>query len=180
MYTILLFLFSCSDQKNNDSSNTFPTSSHIDPATLSNTNCQDVGGTPVAGAEVYFAGTFGIDGDVISGVEAIYFMANESWKENGEDDCQILLQVSGNFTDPGTCTACDTGVSLVATIIDAQSTCPQGLQVDYESLVEKYAIQRLEDGTANWFFHSSGNQFASGTHTDTSLQYISDFQCQWY
>jgi hypothetical protein len=179
MRYILLLLFSCGDKQTQEDS-IFPASSHIDVSTLSNSNCQDVEGTPVAGAEVYFAGNFGIDGDVIKGVEVVYFMANETWKATGEDDCQIVLQVTGNFTDIGTCTACDTGISLVATIIDSQSTCPQGLQTDYESLIETYAIQQLPDGSANWFFHSSGNQFASGSHTDESLQYLSDFQCQWY
>ena len=65
-------------------------------------------------------------------------------------------------------------------MIDSASDCPEALQQDYESYIVSYDIQTLDDGTANWFFHDSGNQFATGTHTDTELQYLSDEQCQWY
>ena len=156
--------------------------SHVDSSTLVNENCHDYEGSPVAGAAVYFAGTFSVDSSGVQGVEHVFFIANDTWIETGDvdGDCQIALNVSGNFTEPGGCPVCDTALQVSATLIEGQSTCPAGLQVDYQSYVETYDIQQLSDGTANWFFHGSGSQFASGSHTESSLEYLSEAQCQWY
>jgi hypothetical protein len=75
---------------------------------------------------------------------------------------------------------CDLSIDIAATMVNSASDCPEALQQDYESYIVSYDIQTLDDGTANWFFHESGNQFATGTHTDTELHYLSDEQCQWY
>ena len=141
MLYLLTLLIACDPDKENQEDSSFPTSSHVDPSSLSNTNCQDFEGTPVAGAAVYFSGTFGLDGDTVRGVEAVYFVANETWQETGQDDCQIMLNVSGNLTDGGNCSICDVGLALSATIDEANSNCPEGLQVDYEALIENYASQ---------------------------------------
>jgi hypothetical protein len=178
---ILLSLIACGDaeDKPNDIVPT-PTETHIDISSLTNTDCQAINGTEVAGAAVYFSGTMVRNGGTISGLEHVFFVANEAWKDTGNDDCSINISISGSTGEPLGCPVCDISVELSATMIDSASDCPEGLQVDYESYFATYDVQQLDDGTANWFFHESGNQFATGTHTDSELQYLSDFQCQWY
>lgn len=176
----LATLIACGDKNGGNNNGETPTESHVDSSGLTNTDCQDFDGTPLAGAAVYFAGTMAVNGSTVTGVENVYFIANDTWIEAGEDDCEIAISVSGSVGDPLGCTICDMSVEIAATMIDSQSNCPEGLQVDYESYTVTYDIQTLDDGTANWFFHQSGNQFATGTHSDTSLEYLSDAQCQWY
>ena len=176
-----LMLFACGDAENDkDGTVATPTDSHVDTSTLTNNGCQNVNGTDVPGAAVYFSGTMVRNGGTISGLEHAYFIANETWKELGEDDCTITISISGSTGEPLGCSICDLSIDIAATMIDSASDCPEALQQDYESYIVSYDIQTLDDGTANWFFHESGNQFATGTHTDTELQYLSDEQCQWY
>ena len=175
-------LFACGEAEETKDGTTVdtPTESHVDMSTLENENCQDVNGTDVPGAAVYFSGTMVRNGGTISGIENAYFIANETWQDLGEDDCSIMISVSGSTGSPLGCGICDLSVEIAATMIDSASDCPEQLQQDYESYIVTYDVQTLDDGTANWFFHESGNQFASGTHTETELQYLSDSQCQWY
>ena len=176
-----LLLIACGDaDTNKDDTVATPTDSHVDTSTLTNDGCQDVNGTDVPGAAVYFSGTMVRNGGTISGLEHAYFIANETWKELGEDDCTVTISISGSTGEPLGCSICDLSIDIAATMIDSASDCPEALQQDYESYIVSYDIQTLDDGTANWFFHDSGNQFATGTHTDTELQYLSDEQCQWY
>lgn len=176
-----LFFVACGDtEETKDGTVPTPTESHVDASSLENTNCQDVNGTDVPGAAVYFSGTMVRNGGTISGLEHAYFIANETWKDLGEDDCTVTISVSGSTGEPLGCAICDLSVEIAATMIDSASDCPEALQEDYESYIVTYDVQTLDDGTANWFFHESGNQFATGTHTDTELQYLSDAQCQWY
>ena len=77
----------------------------------------------------------------------------------------ITISVSGSTGEPLGCSLCDLSIDIAATMIDSASDCPEALQQDYESYIVSYDIQTLDDGTANWFFHDSGNQFATGTHT---------------
>lgn len=177
---VICTLMACGDKSSNGDNIDTPQESHVDASTLENTECQDVNGTPVPGAAVYYAGTMVLNGSTVSGVENVFFIANDAWIGTGNDDCEVTLAVSGSVTDPLGCAICDTAISIAATMVESQSTCPAGLQQDYQSYTVTYDIQRLDDGTANWFFHESGNQFASGSHTDTSLEYLSDAQCQWY
>jgi hypothetical protein len=176
-----LLLIACGDgETSKDGTISTPTESHVDSSTLVNENCQDVNGTDVPGAAVYFSGTMVRNGGTISGIENVFFVANDTWKDSGEDDCSIAISVSGSTGEPLGCSVCDLSVEISATMIDSASDCPEALMQDYESYIVTYDVQTLDDGTANWFFHESGNQFASGTHTDTELQYLSDAQCQWY
>ncbi len=186
LLTPILFLACNSDGKNNNGSFEYPTESHIDLSTLSNTNCQDRNGTEHPGAEVYFSGTFGLNGNTVRGVEHTYYMANDAWIETGVDNCVIITNVAGNVIEPSGCSNCDLAVSLSTTVNDNDSDCPTGLIEDYKFFLqesgntETYDIQRFDDGTANWYFHESGNSFGTGSHDDESLEYLSDFQCQWY
>ena len=181
LISLLFLLIACGDaDTDKDGTIATPTDGHVDASTLINDGCQDIDGTDVPGAAVYFSGTMVRNGGTISGLEHVYFIANETWKDLGEDDCTITISVSGSTGEPLGCAICDMSIDITATMIDSASDCPEGLQQDYESYIVSYDIQTLDDGTANWFFHESGNQFATGTHTDTELQYLSDPQCQWY
>ena len=177
---ILIPLFACGDSEKNQEGVPTPTETHVDVGSLTNTECQDINGTPVPGAAVYFSGTMVRNGGTISGLEHAFYIANQAWNDTGNDDCTVAISISGSTGEPLGCPVCDISVELSATMIDSASDCPEGLQVDYESYFVTYDVQQLDDGTANWFFHESGNQFASGTHSETELQYLSDPQCQWY
>ena len=77
-----LVLLACGEaDTNKDDTVATPTDSHVDTSTLTNDNCQDVNGTDVPGAAVYFSGTMVRNGGTISGLEHAYFIANETWKE---------------------------------------------------------------------------------------------------
>lgn len=186
---ILSVLMACGDaDTNKDGSTDTPTESHVDPSTLENTTCQEVAGaSDLEGGAAYFAGTMINNNGTISGLEHVFIVANEAmlvhedWADIDEDYCTIALSVSGSTTDPLGCTICDMGIAISANLIESESNCPVELQQDYNSLQETYDIQLLSDGSANWFFHESGNQFATGTHSETTLQYLTeDPQCQWY
>ena len=147
---------------------------------LSNNSCNEYDGIAVAGAAVYFEGQFAVDGSDVRGTERVYFVANDTWVEAGEDSCRITLNVAGSLSgDTGACSVCDTAFELSAALIDAESDCPEGLQEDYLSLQESYAIQTVGD-TTNWFFPGSGNIFATGTVDGDVYTYMSEEQCQWY
>jgi hypothetical protein len=181
-------LFACGDGTNKDGSTDTPTGSHVDPTTLENNTCQEVAGSSdLEGAAAYFSGTMVNNNGTISGLEHVFLVANdamlehEDWAEITEDYCTITLSVSGSVGDPLGCTICDMSIAIAANLVESESNCPVELQQDYSNLTEEYDIQLLSDGTANWFFHGSGNQFATGTHTETELQYLTeDPQCQWY
>ena len=92
-----LFFVACGDaEETKDGTVPTPTESHVDASSLENTNCQDVNGTDVPGAAVYFSGTMVRNGGTISGLEHAYFIANETWKDLGEDDCTVTISVSGS------------------------------------------------------------------------------------
>jgi hypothetical protein len=174
---IALLLFACDpDALKEGSSVEVPTTSHISIDSLENTECQDFEGTPLAGAAVFFAGNFLYTEGTIQGIESAFHLASDSW-ENG--DCEIHISVSGIATDPVGCSSCDLAFDITASMIGGQSDCPEALQEDYQSYQVIYNVQRMDDGTANWFFES-GTAFASGTHGDGNLTYLSDPQCQWY
>lgn len=174
---LALVLFACGTEDLKDGiSVDVPTSSHISIDELENSNCQDFEGTPLAGAAVFFAGNFLYAEDTIQGIESVFHVASDSWDYG---DCEIHLSISGTAADPVGCATCDLAFDITASMIGAQSDCPEALQEDYQSYQVIYNVQRMDDGTANWFFES-GTAFASGTYDDSSLTYLSDPQCQWY
>ena len=44
----------------------------------------------------------------------------------------------------------------------------------------QYDIRRAPDGTATFHFGTSGQQFATGSHTADHLSYTSNRQCKWF
>lgn len=169
-----LFLLACDNKEDRDDDDRRNGGNGSD--SLENIQCQDVNGSPAAGASVYYQGSFTYGNAEINGTEYVHHIANEHWDYG---DCTITLGLTGVETTPVGCTTCDLAFSITATLDQGNSDCPEDLQEDYSSYSTIYNIELYDDGTTEWFF-DSGNQFASGTHNGDRITYLSEEMCQWY
>ena len=170
-------LFACLDKNPNDTaSGTAQATVNMSINDLDNTLCQDVSGTPAAGASTYYYGSFANNNGSISGTEKVFLIANDTWDYGS---CEITLNVTGSVVDPVNCSVCSQAFAITATMIDAESNCPEAYQQDYESYSTIYNIQDNGNGTNSWFFES-GTLFASGTSNGALVEYLSDETCQWF
>ena len=149
---------------------------------LADGGCDDVGGTPVPGGTSYFWGEFAISGSQVIGEERWIIKANQTWIETGEvdGDCEVVWNTVGNLRDPQACVTCDTGIDATASVDRDRSTCPASLYVGDDVLQESYDVFRGNDGSAVWYFSSSGAQFATGYHNAGGLNYVSAGDCVWF
>jgi hypothetical protein len=144
--------------------------------------CTDYDGIPVAGATSYFYGQFVATGtdDVWEGEEQWILLANDAWREAGEDDCVITWNVTAQRTDEaGTCGDCTYGLSLSTNIDIARTSCPEGLYEGEESFSVVYGV-RVSGETATFVYAQSGNPLGTGYATDGASNYLSEGACTYF
>ena len=142
--------------------------------------CDQRNGVSVAGALVWNLGRLTFVGSEIRGYAVWGLRANPAWQAGPGYDCQLTWQVSGVQGDPGPCTACDYSLPLDLTLLPAESTCDPALE---ESLAGPRTVTynvQLDGTQAELFFPATGNRFATGTATSTSMNYRSPAQCIFF
>ena len=145
-------------------------------------SCEELDGTAHPGASTYFAGSYTLDGDNLYGFEEAIYVANSSWEPILEStECRVTWTLTGSVVQNSACTACDIHIEVSAMLDESQSDCPSELAADWQnSWTAIYGIARNNDGSSDWFFGSSGNYFASGTHSNNAMDFLSDVQCSWF
>lgn len=141
-------------------------------------DCQELSGTAQLGGNSYYWGSFtGSAAEGWVGEEKFYFFANETAIAAGFQDCEFTWSSIATEADPGRCPNCDIGMAVTATPSD--STCDPTLFSDPGYSVG-YAVDTPGNGSSHWFFASSGNAFADGFATETTLSYLSAASCRWF
>lgn len=144
--------------------------------------CEDFEGTPIAGATGYFYGQFvtTADPDVWAGQEQWILFSNQAWRDVGEDDCVITWSTTATRTDgAGTCSTCDYGLTVQASIDIANTSCPEGLWEGEETFQVVYGVA-VDGGTATYYYASSGNFLGTGHAADGGSNYLSDGSCLYF
>ncbi len=149
-----------------------PCASYVDPDGIA---------WPVPGATRFFAGDYDVnlEAGTFSGKEYWLLVANEHWKDTGEDDCQVVWTIEGDIGEPG-CNACDFSTTVVANMNQAQSDCPNGLQSLESDWEASYDVIRLGDGSATLRFLESGNEIGDGWWSGDRVAWISEPACMWF
>ncbi len=145
-------------------------------------DCTDVDGYPVPGATSFFYGGFGAtaDSDVWEGEEQWILVANDAWREAGEDDCAITWNVVAERSDEaGACGDCAYGLTVAASIDLARSSCPEGLYEGSENFSVVYGV-RVSDGAAEYVYAQNGNPLGTGHANENASNYLSAAACVWF
>jgi hypothetical protein len=144
--------------------------------------CEDLDGTAHPGASTYFAGSYSVNGETLTGLEEAIYVANSSWEPIlGASDCRVTWALTGTVVASSACTTCDLHIQVSAMLDESQSDCPSELAADWQSSwTETYGVARNDDGSADWYFGSSGEYFASGNHSGSNIDFLSDVQCSWF
>ena len=145
-------------------------------------NCSDVDGIQVPGATSFFYGSFGAtdDPNTWEGVEQWILVANDAWRDAGEDDCTITWTASAERSDEaGTCADCSYGLTVAASIDLARTSCPEGLYEGSESFSVVYGV-RVSGDTADYVYAQTGNPLGSGHANENASNYLSAAACVWF
>ena len=148
---------------------------------LATDGCDD--GPGIYGAADYFYNELTINGNDVIGTETWILFPNKKlsskWSAEGiNDNCKVTWNLKGK-TQPigrkGTL-----GIRVVNQLIS--STCPKEIVNKYEDTGKTitYDVQQNSDGTAKFFFSSSGKYVGSGYHKGNSLQFITEKSCRWF
>lgn len=160
----------------------------VDDLDQDTSDCSEVEGQPVPGAVSYFVGSFLDQGDgTWRGVEQWVLIANDRWMETEplvEDGmCKVTWTVVASESEgTGACAACDLGLDVSATIDMSNTDCPEGL---YEAPSDQnwtasYAVLTNGDGSAQWFYATSGNPLGDGTNAGGVADYVTEKSCKWF
>jgi hypothetical protein len=149
--------------------------------TIDTEGCEEVSGSSdVPGAVSVYVGEFTKSGSTFAGKETWALYANAAWKATGEDDCKIVWNITGVTSGTGSCSSCDYGMSISATLDVGATTCPEGLYEDEESYTVTYGVAEPGDGSATFYYASSGNKLGVGLATSTTVSYASEERCAWF
>ena len=150
---------------------------------LDPTGCdvQESTDTAIAGATSYFYGVFNKTDSGYSGYELWLLYANETWREQGYEDCVIRWNASAYETTPSDAVAANLGLSVTLTLDQGASTCPSGPDEIGDlppSGSVSYNIQVSGENT-QWYF-ASGEALGSGLANDNAMNYLSPKSCRWF
>lgn len=148
--------------------------------------CEDVSGTALPGAAVYFLGAY-VDGDDgWEGREEVRVFANDTWAAGGGADCSVVWVLSASEADAGACGNCDLGLSVSAQLDLSATTCAKDLYEGEESWASSYAVDLTEDTTVStWYYAETGTWLGAGyalgtAEAPTALNYASEKTCWWF
>ena len=179
---IVFLLLACGDAKTNDSENNIGGDSyHVDTSSLAKIEeCEEFtdndGTYPREAATAYASGQFDIDGTDISGIEKLHLLPTDAWGNEASsqpdwDPCEIIWTVTGTEGPAGV-------ISVTASYQGGLSTCPEYISGFYdEDFSNTYNLTRNADGSAVWMY-SNGTEFGEGSHSDSSLDFLSDPKCE--
>lgn len=140
-------------------------------------NCKELNGSALFGANSYFWGVFeGTPEEGWEGEERWYLFANDTAKDGGFNDCEVVWAVAASPTSPSGCPTCEQGVALSASLRD--NTCSSDLQVDQSYSVD-YAVDLAESGDSTWYF-ASGKELGNGYWNGGAMSYLTDASCRWF
>ena len=141
--------------------------------------CEVIAGhDDVPAAQTYYWGEFvGSDAAGWVGEEAWYLFGNQPWYAHGLEDCEVWYDVVAEPAATGACSSCDAGLLAHATVNLAKTTCNASQYADSESMEEPYAIERLGDGSVDWYFPGSGSQYGRGYWNEVAMNYLADGGC---
>jgi hypothetical protein len=144
-------------------------------------DCEQVDGHSVPGALSTFVGAYRDNGSGSwVGGERWVMHANQAWREAGVDDCVITWTMAAIETSPpGTCSGCDLGLDVLATLDQATTDCPEGLWEDDRSWAASYGVRR-SGAEATWVHGSSGNPLGVGAVDGDSMDFTSASACIWF
>ena len=141
--------------------------------------CED--GPGDEGATTYYLGTYlNNRGAPLVGTEQWIWYANSQWEAVGGADCVVTWNVVGTECSTDACTDCDIGIIATAEIDIDATTCPEAGYADLESWEERYAVRYNEDGSADWFFATTGNPLASGFWNEAGQNFVTAASCWWF
>ena len=130
----MFFLLACISDKNN--SNDTALSSECSSADLSSDmafddSCQEYDGVEIPGGTSYFLGDLCISGtsvgSEVSGQETWRIIANDTWRNAGQNSCSVVWNAIGVITEPSGCPTCTMGMTLTASIDRSLTDCPPDL-----------------------------------------------------
>lgn len=152
---------------------------------LDRSGCEEVSGTALPGATVYFLGIYVKGSDGWNGREEVRLHANGTWQASGGEDCSLVWAVSASEASTGACGNCDLGLYVSAVLDRALTTCPEDFYEAEETFSVGYGIDLLEDATrSSWYFQSSGTHFGDGyaqgtVSAPTAVNFVSEKTCWW-
>ncbi len=195
MTLVLLMMLSCGDKDDTgtdgdadtdtDSDSDTDTDTDADPSAVwervDPSHCDAVPGFEgVSGAASYFVGEYRPSGGPTQGKETWALYANPAWEAAGGADCIVVWSVTASSTGTGSCGSCDFGISVQAQLDKTASTCAEDLYEGDETFEVDYAVDEREDGTAEWYFASSGTRIGSGLVETGGVSFITDPSCTWF
>ena len=80
--------------------------------------------------------------------------------------------------DSANCATCEVHAEVQLTYDGGASTCPEDMYGDSDS--GTYEVDLLTDGTSNWYFLASGNQFGAGYWNEAGMNFLTDRTCVWF
>lgn len=141
-------------------------------------DCEKLQGqTHPGGAAWYWGEYLGNETDGWTGQEVWIFYPNSTAVAGGMSNCEVTWPATASATTTGSCAGCDLGLAVEAGA--ATSSCGPDVQ-EMEAFSVDYAVKRLGDQTANWFFASSGNVLGTGYHAEGGLNYLTEGTCVWF
>lgn len=153
---------------------------------LDPTGCEEVSGSELPGAAVYFIGTYTESTDGWQGWEEVRLFANETWRDSGGADCSLVWITSASETSTGACGNCDIGLAVSAVLDLSATTCDEEHRNGEENFVTTYGVDLVDSSTrSTWYFAESGNQFGEGHALadeggPQAMNFVSTKTCWWF
>ena len=150
------------------------------------TGCEEVSGSALPGAAVYFIGTYAQGSDGWQGWEEVRLFANQTWRDNGGADCSLVWTVSASEAGTGSCGNCDLGLAVSAVMDIGATTCDEEHREGEESFSTTYGIDLVDDSTHSvWYFAETGNAFGQGNalaegSSPQAMNFVSSKTCWWF
>ena len=120
-------------------------------------------------------------GTEASGYLDYILFANQTWKDLGGDDCVVRWRLTGSVVDATSCGACDLGLALNASVLSADSTCPEAFYAGLEQWTAAYEVLILDENEAAYYYTRSGAEFATDARYSEERTWArSDAQCKWF
>lgn len=135
--------------------------------------CDGENGGQDPGALVWHLHRLTFTGNTIRGYAVLGMRANPAWQAGPGYDCQLTWSVFGTKGTPVNCTDCDYSLPLDLTLLTNESTCDPALIQSLAGPRDVTYNVTVTNGQAEVFYTASGNRFATGTASDTAIDYRS-------
>jgi hypothetical protein len=142
--------------------------------------CDGENGGQDRGAMIWNLGRLTFTGDTIRGYAVWGMRANPAWEAGRGYDCQLTWSVFGQKDTPVNCPNCDYSMPLDLTLLTNESTCDPAFIENAAGPRDVTYNVTVTNGQAELFYTASGNRFATGTGSDTELDYRSLPFCSFF